>query len=274
MTEAACRWVYEFGEFRLDACRRVLSTEPDGARIPLSPKVFDAALYFVERAGQLIPKDKILADLWPGAVVEENSLTQLISELRRALGETRGENVYIVTVPRRGYQFVADVTRRAFAPQVPVSPEVVSLAVLPFGNPAHVSGDELLAGGIPESIQHRLAGLHGLRLVVHDTASLALRSASTGDVRLLGRRLGARYVVQGTVQHAASRLRITAQLVDTTDGSQLWSLRFDRPVADVFALEDEVAQQVACAVCRSLLGTPDVDGVADGLLLRGNSANP
>ena len=259
MTEAACRWVYEFGEFRLDACRRVLSAGRDGARIPVSPKVFDAALYFVQRAGELIPKEQILADLWPGAVVEENSLTQLISELRRALGETRGENLYIVTIPRRGYQFVADVTRSSPVTCTPATAEAVSLAVLPFGDPAHVPGDELLAGGIPESIQHRLGGLRGLRLVAHDTGSPALHGEWTGDVRALGRRLGARYLVQGTVQHSASSLRITAQLVDTTDGSQLWSLRFDRAVADVFALEDDIAQQVACAVCRSLLGTADVD---------------
>jgi TolB-like protein len=259
VSDAACRWVYEFGEFRLDACRRVLSSGRDGTRIPVPPKVFDAALYFLQRAGELIPKERMLADLWPGAVVEENSLTQLVSELRRVLGETRGENLYIVTVPRRGYQFVADVTRVSLTPLAGASPETVSLAVLPFGVPAHLSGDELLAGGIPESIQHRLTGMRGLRLIAHDIASLALRGDSPGDVRLLGRRLGARYVVQGTVQHWGARLRITAQLVDTTDGSQLWSLRFDRAAADVFALEDEVAQQVACAVCRSLLGTSDVD---------------
>jgi TolB-like protein len=259
VSDAACRWVYEFGEFRLDACRRVLSAGRDGARIPLPSKVFDAALYFVQRPGELIAKERILADLWPGAVVEENSLTQLISELRRALGETRGENLYIVTVPRRGYQFVADVKRISLAPESSGSPEAVSLAVLPFGNPAHVPGDEMLAGGIPESILHRLAGLRGLRLVAHDTASLALRGDSPGDVRVLGRRLGVRYVVQGTVQHSGSSLRITAQLVDTADGSQLWSLRFDRAVADLFALEDDIAQQVACAVCRSLLGTGEVD---------------
>ena len=258
MTEAACRWVYEFGEFRLDACRRILSTGRDGVRIPVQPKVFDAALYFLQRAGELIPKEQILADLWPGAVVEENSLTQLISELRRALGETRGENLYIVTVPRRGYQFVADVNRVSLAPAPTASAPTVSLAVLPFGNPAHLTGDELLAGGIPESILHRLAGLRGLRLVAHDTASMA-HGESHGDVRVVGRRLGARYVVQGSVQHAGSSLRITAQLVDTTDGSQLWSLRFDRPAADVFALEDDIAQQVACAVCRTLLGTSEVD---------------
>jgi DNA-binding winged helix-turn-helix (wHTH) protein len=86
MDEAACRRVYVFGEFRLDACRRVFSMGHDGVRIPISPKALDAALYFVQRPGELIPKQRMLADLWPGAVVEENSLTQAISELPHALG--------------------------------------------------------------------------------------------------------------------------------------------------------------------------------------------
>ena len=67
MGEAACRWVYEFGEFRLDACRRVLSVAADGARITVAPKVFDAAFYLVQRAGELIPKERMLADLGPGS---------------------------------------------------------------------------------------------------------------------------------------------------------------------------------------------------------------
>jgi TolB-like protein len=267
MGEAACRWVYEFGEFRLDACRRVLSVAADGARITVAPKVFDAAFYLVQRAGELIPKDRMLADLWPGVVVEENSLTQLISELRHAFGEARGDNRYIVTVPRRGYQFVAEVKRVSIAPASPPVPDR-SIAVLPFGNPGHATEDDLLATGIPESIRHRLAGLSGLRLVAHESSSLQLRGQN-GDARAIGRRLGARYLVQGTVQHLGSHLRVTAQLVDAIDGSHLWSLRVDRTAVDGFALEDDVAQQVACAVCRSLLGTASVDATEPPVVTQG-----
>jgi adenylate cyclase len=129
---------------------------------------------------------------------------------------------------------------------------------LPFGNPGHAREDDLLANVIPESIRHRLAGLAGLRLVAHESSLLHLNGQS-GESRAIGRRLGARYLVQGTVQHLESHLRVTAQLVDTLDGSHLWSLRVDRTAVDVFVLEDDVAQQVACAVCRSLLGTAPVD---------------
>ena len=163
------------------------------------------------------------------------------------------------------------MTRVSPAPPTPASAGPVSLTVLPFGNPAHVSGDELLAGGIPESILHRLAGMRGLRLVAHDAESLEPGGEWPGDVRMIGRRVGARYLVQGSVQHAGSSLRITVQLIDTSDGSQLWSLRFDRAVADVFALEDEVAQQVACAVCQSLLGDLDVQVAARAAVVPGGT---
>ena len=104
---------YEFGEFRLDANRRVIEARAANRRLPLPPRIFDAALYFVRHRGLLLTKERLLAELWPGMVVEENSLSQVISLLRRALGESRRDNRYIVTVPRRGYRFVAEVVRVA-----------------------------------------------------------------------------------------------------------------------------------------------------------------
>ena len=101
--------IYEFGEFRLDATRRLLFVKGTSDAVAITPKVFETILYFVERPAELLEKDRLLADLWPGLVVEENNLTQAISVVRRVLGETRGENRYLATVPGRGYRFVADV---------------------------------------------------------------------------------------------------------------------------------------------------------------------
>jgi len=102
--------VYEFGGFRLDARRRVLMGA-DGAPIALKPKVFDTLLYFVEHAGDALDKSALLAGIWPDVVVEENSLNKTVSEVRRVLGETPDEHRFIVTVPGRGYRFVAIVSR-------------------------------------------------------------------------------------------------------------------------------------------------------------------
>ena len=103
--------MYAFEGFRLDAQRRVLFGT-DGQPIPLTPRLFDTLLYFVERAGQLLTKEQLLEALWPNVVVEEHNLNKTVSELRRVLGEKPGEHKFIVTKPGRGYRFVADVADR------------------------------------------------------------------------------------------------------------------------------------------------------------------
>ena len=101
---------YVFGAYRLDSNRCVIEALAGDRRLSLTPRVFDVAHYFVRHPGLLLSKDRLLAELWPGTAVEENTLTQAISLLRHALGESRGDNRYILTVPRHGYRFVADVS--------------------------------------------------------------------------------------------------------------------------------------------------------------------
>jgi DNA-binding winged helix-turn-helix (wHTH) protein/tetratricopeptide (TPR) repeat protein len=105
------RIVYEFGGFALEAGRRLLR-RASGEPIALTAKVFDTLLYLVEHRGETLDKDTLLRAIWPELVVEENNLTQNISTLRHALGEARGENRFIATVPRKGYRFVAEVVVR------------------------------------------------------------------------------------------------------------------------------------------------------------------
>ena len=100
--------IYEFDDFRLDAGRRLLLQR--GEPVPLKPKVFDTLLYLARHQGRILEKDELMRAIWPDAIVEENNLNQNISTLRRALGESLGENRYIVTVPGRGYRFAATVT--------------------------------------------------------------------------------------------------------------------------------------------------------------------
>ena len=105
-------YIYKFGDFSADAAKRLLVSR-DGEAIPLTPKAFDTLLYLVEHPGTVLDKDELMQAIWPHTVVEENNLNQSISSLRRALGESRGENRYITTVPGRGYCFVADVKKAA-----------------------------------------------------------------------------------------------------------------------------------------------------------------
>ncbi len=100
--------IYEFGDFRLDAIRRRMSRR-SGALVPLTPRVFDTLLYLVQHSGGVLDKERLMEAIWPDSIVEENNLSQNISFLRRILGESPGSHRYIVTVPGRGYRFVAEV---------------------------------------------------------------------------------------------------------------------------------------------------------------------
>lgn len=127
MTSKQAHLIYEFGEFRLDALRRVLSRD-DGSLLQVTGKNFDTLLLFVERAGQLLDKRTLMETLWPNVVVEEGNLTQTIHTLRRLLGERPDDHRYIVTVPGRGYRFVAQVTTRICEEPQAAAPEPIQEA--------------------------------------------------------------------------------------------------------------------------------------------------
>src|SRR5437868_12496218 len=104
--------IYEFGEFQLDTGKRLLR-RLDGTPVPLTPRVFETLLYIVEHHDAVLDKERIMEAVWPDSIVEENNLAQAISKLRQVFGETPGSHSYIVTVPGRGYRFVAEVNKHA-----------------------------------------------------------------------------------------------------------------------------------------------------------------
>jgi DNA-binding winged helix-turn-helix (wHTH) protein len=173
---------YQFNEFRLDVQQRLLTTD-SGRPIPLPPKAFETLLYFVERRGELLEKTVIMKAVWPNIVVEENSLNQNISIIRRALGEAPGEHRFIVTEPGRGYRFVAD--ENAVAEQQPAivrAPSVLeataaqrrSIAVLAFANLTGDPAKEYFSDGMAEELIHTLARIPGLK-VPSRTSSFAYK---------------------------------------------------------------------------------------------------
>ena len=108
------------------------------------------------------------------------------------------------------------------------------------------AGDDVLAFGIAEAVLHQLANLQGL-VVIARTSSFAL-GAEPGDARAIGRKLNVRYMLEGSVQQEGELLRVTAQLIDTATGAHVWSIRLDKPVSDIFAVQDEIAAHVASAL--------------------------
>jgi TolB-like protein len=209
----------------------------------LKPRAFETLLYLVEHPGVLVEKSTLMAELWPGTVVEENNLNKQVSELRRALGKDE----CISTVPGRGYQFIAPVKiHRDDAP-------ATSIAVLPFTN---LTGDPEMAylgDGLAEELIHTIAQLPRLKVAAR-TSSFAYRDR-TLEAREIARELGVAVVLEASVRQAGDRIRVTVQLVDGHSGFHIWSQTFERPLTDLFDLQDTLARAIVQALRITLDGS-------------------
>jgi TolB-like protein/Flp pilus assembly protein TadD len=238
--------VYEFAGLRLDAGRRVL--ERAGRAIAIYPRAFDALRLLAERNNQLLPKDELLAVLWPGLVVEENSLARVISDLRKALGESAD---CIVTVARRGYRLNADV-RTVPRPAAPLAAGRKALAVLPFSALGGSEDDKRLSFGMADALITRLSRIK--EIAVRPTTSITRFVDTTSSPGELGRELRADVVLCGSVRRSAGQVRVSVQLIDVASEAALWADKFDEAPADIFAIEDSISERVADALAPELTG--------------------
>src|SRR5215207_7075175 len=195
--------LYEFGDFSLDAARRQLRGR-GGVAVPLTTKAFETLLYLVGRSGTVLDKDELLGAIWPDAIVEENNLTQAISSLRRALGESRAEHRYIMTVPGRGYCFVADVRTRRPRAQAPTVPTVRSMAVLPFQPLIAEYRDPALELGMADTL---IARLGGKEISVRPVTAVRKYVESDHDPLAAGHELGVELVLGGSIQRKDDSIR-------------------------------------------------------------------
>jgi TolB-like protein/Flp pilus assembly protein TadD len=244
-TEAA-RAVYEFAGLRLDPGRRVL--ERGGRPVPVYPRAFDALRLLVECNNQLLPKDALLAQLWPGLVVEENSLARVISDLRKALGDSAD---CIVTVARRGYRLDAEV-RAVSRTTASATSARKALAVLPFSAVGGSADDKRLSFGMADALITRLSRIK--EIAVRPTTSVARYLDATASPGELGRELRADVVLCGSVRRSAAQVRVTVQLIDVATEAALWADKFDEAPSDVFAIEDSISERVADALVPELTG--------------------
>lgn len=228
--------LYEFGEFRIDPGKRVLLRGDQS--VPLTPKVFDTLLYLVEHTERVIEKEELICALWPDTIVEENNLTQNISALRRILGHG-----CIVTLPGRGYRFVAEVRKHAAAP--PAS-SATRIAVLPFKPLVAADRDEALELGMADTLITRLSSLRGT--VLQPLTSVRKYGAFDQDALAAGRELAVQSVLDGSIQRRGKQIRVTARLISVPDGASLWAQTFDEEFTDVFAVQDIIAERVTAAL--------------------------
>jgi TolB-like protein len=267
--------VLQFGDFRLNRSELSLFTAT-GAPIQLTRRLYDMLLYMAEHPGRLLEKQTLMDAVWKGSVVEENTLSRTISNLRQVLGDGVGEHRYIETVSGVGYRFVAPVSVLAGS-GAEKSGRAPSIAVLPFVDLSNDRERSYFAEGIAEEVLNRLATVPGLRVTAKSSAFRFRDGAQSA--RAIGSALGVDYLLSGSVRLEARNLRITARLVDTADDSQCWSERFDRTaIDDVFAIQDDIARAVTHAL-RAALGAGEPsplqggtrDAEAYDLFLRGRA---
>jgi TolB-like protein len=193
-------------------------------------------------------KDELLRLIWPDTVVEEANLSQNVFVLRKTLGETPSQIRYVATVPRRGYQFVADVRETALAAETrPATAREAgtprSLAVMPFTFLGPEGTDDYLGLGLADALITRLGNIR--QIAIRPTGSVRRYAGSAWDPAAAGRELGVEAVLEGYIQRSGERVRVTVQMVDVRTGSPLWGERLDETFADMFAVQDAIAERVA-----------------------------
>ncbi len=205
---------------------------------------------------RVVSKDDLIANIWDGRIVSESALTTRINAARAAIGDTGGAQRLIRTFPRKGIRFVGDVLEEQPAkPSIEwsekastqfVLPERPSIAVLPFANMGDDSEQEYFADGMVEEI---ITGLSRLRwlFVIARNSSFIYKGRSI-EAKQIGRELGVRYLLEGSVRRDGNRVRITGQLIDAISGVHLWADRFDGSLENIFELQDQVTAKVVSAI--------------------------
>jgi len=234
----------KFGPFRFDPARRELSRE--GVPVRLGGRALDILAVLASAKGELVTKDELLSQVWPGRVVEENSLAAQVSALRKVLDEGNSGQSRLVSVSGRGYRLVG-LSDTLSGPPLPDKP---SIAVLPFQNLSDDPQQDYFADGIVEDIITALSRIRWL-FVIARNSSFAYKGRAS-DVKQVGRELGVRYVLEGSVRKAGERVRITGQLIDAATNSNLWADRFDGGLEDIFDLQDQIAASVIGAMVPKL----------------------
>jgi TolB-like protein/DNA-binding winged helix-turn-helix (wHTH) protein len=333
------RIVYEFGRFRLDEGERRLLRDGEevvlrenGREERLTPKAFDLLLALVKRGGRMAERGELLEELWPGTFVEDNRLSDNVSTLRKFLGDRAKDPLYIETVPKHGYRFVAEVreargetkapaahtgtrsvageepgprpadlaestavaargrraatrlphavapcTRRspfaavaafallgalAFAtfntlkgkptPTATQTGRVCSIAVLPFKPLVDSAADPALELGMTDALISKLS--HIRQVVVRPTSAVLKYTGAGQDLRVTGSELGVDVLLDGRVQKAGDRVRLSVQLVRASDGATVWADSFDAEFTDILTVQDAVSGRVAAALELELTG--------------------
>jgi TolB-like protein/Tfp pilus assembly protein PilF len=250
-----------FDNHTLDTGRRELRrcAEP----IAVEPQVFDLLVYLVQNRDRVVSKDDLIAAVWSGRIVSDSTLTSRINAARKAIGDSGGDQRLIRTIQRKGLRFVGVVSEQPIdvvplAASGPV-PELVAepspspapsdrpaIAVLPFSNMSGDPEQEYFSDGISEDIITALSRLRWFFVIARNSSFIY--KGRPVHMKQVAEELGVGYVVEGSVRKSGDRVRITAQLNEVATGRHVWAERYDRDLADVFAVQDEITEAIVAAI--------------------------
>ena len=251
-----------FGDYKIDIERRELRRAE--LAVHVEPQVFDLLVYLVQNRDRVVSKDDIIASVWGGRIVSDSTLTSRINSARTAVGDS-GENQKLIrTIARKGLRFVGSVTTQSndveptrdtglqpdeihepSRPALPL-PDRPAIAVLPFVNMSGDQEQEYFSDGISEDIITALSKLRWFFVIARNSSFIYKGKAV--HMKQVAEELGVGYVVEGSVRKGGDRVRITVQLNDVGTGSHLWAERYDRSLADVFAVQDEITEAIVGAI--------------------------
>jgi TolB-like protein len=240
---------FAFENYVFDPDRRELTC--DSKPIAIGPQAFDLLAYLLRNRSHVVSKNDLIEAVWGGRIVSESTLTSHVNAVRTAIGDSGEAQRLVRTVARKGYRFVGEVSETK-PRELPVLslPDRPSIAVLPFLN---LSGDptqEYFVDGVVEDIISALSRMSWLFVIARNSSFTYKGRAA--DVKQVGRELGVRYVLEGSLRKAANRVRITGQLVDAPTAANLWSERFEGTIGDIFELQDQLTQSVVGAIASQL----------------------
>ncbi|MBX7173497.1 MAG: winged helix-turn-helix domain-containing protein [Pyrinomonadaceae bacterium] len=296
MIELSESRIYEFEEFRLDAKSHRLFRRAEDELVPLTPKAVELLIYLVENAGRVLSKSELIDKVWDNSFVEEANLSQTIFVLRKTLGEDNKKPRFILTVPNRGYQFIATVKKIIpedkileesllldNSEQTPPDPkskiqnlkslwlaipiifliafgiywfypksspstisEIKTIAVLPFEDLSEGQTEKYLGISLADALANKFGDLK--KIIVRPTRSVLKYADSREDLSKIGRELQVDAVLDGHIQHIGERVRVSVQLVRTSDNATIWTGNFDDQFTNFFAVQDSISQKVVQAL--------------------------
>jgi TolB-like protein/Tfp pilus assembly protein PilF len=254
---------YLFDDYTFDTERRELHRGVDA--VSISPQVFDLLDYLIRNRERVVSKGELISAVWNGRIVSDAALTTRLNAARSAVGDTGEKQRLVKTLPRKGFRFVGTVqeaqtpaiepvgsaVRNGDAAPCPLSPPRLSIVVLPFANLGSDPEQDYFVDGVTESLTTDLSCISGSFVIGRHTAFTFKGKAV--DLKQIGRELNVRYVLEGSVQRSGNRLRVNVQLIDAETGNHLWAERFDKPVTDLFDMQDEIVARLANTLDAQLI---------------------